>query len=86
MKNDDELDQLWNKNPDNPKLGKLVAKGISSEERDLDIAQLNYLHMISNDLETIRFRVGFLSLVVLISVVIIPFLLFASFISAFAPQ
>ena len=84
MTNDDGLNQLWNKNPDNPKLGKLIAKGVSSVETDLDVAQLNYLHNMADDLETIRFRIGFISLVVLISLVIIPFYLFITFVSAFS--
>ena len=86
MTNEIEPKKLWNKNPNNPTMGRFLNNGGTfGAETDLEIAQLDYLHKISGNLETIRFRVGFLSLVVLISLVIIPFFVFISFIGAFAP-
>jgi len=86
MTNEIEPKKLWNRNPNNPTMGRYLNNGGTfGADTDLEIAQLDYLHKIAVNIETIRFRVGFLSLVVLISVVIIPFFVFASIISAFAP-
>ena len=77
--------ELWNLNPNNPKTARKHWRNNWSEEIDLNIAQLDYLDRIQRNLEAIRFRIGFIALVLLISVVLIPFIFFVSVIGALAP-
>ena len=76
--------ELWNLNPTNPKTARKHWRNHWSEETDLNIAQLDYLDRIERNLNAIRFRIGFIALVLLISVVLIPFIFFASIIGALA--
>ena len=85
MDNKNEGKQLWNVNPSNPTNGRLYEKGHWGEDTSLEIAQLDYLHYISKDVQQIRFRIGVLAVVVLIFVVLIPFYIFITVLGALAP-
>lgn len=74
MTNDEVGKYGWNLSAKDSSLVRRYSAGTWSDPVNVQVAQLDLLDKIAKDLERIRFRVGFLALMILLGLLVTVFL------------